>query len=451
MKRINFNRICWALAFALFALFIFIFSYLYPYGADEYFYQFRCPDLIGAVKTYFFSYTHNNPRIGLLVNNIIISNGKWLFLILNPLMQLFLLLSLVRLIKGKWADLSTLNDFPLFVLLAVMSIFLAVQPDNTLFWIGGACNYSWSFLPFVWFMILLRHIYESGKTPNLNLWQAALLFIGAFVLGMSNENNSIAAFILISAFILYCFKKRIKIWPALPIIFLGVLIGLILLFAAPGSYKRASHPLIAFFQQASILEKLIWHYPKMQDLAVSMFLIPPIMSIFILLEIFSTKLKALGNNDFLYSAITFLTALFLAAILAGAPLLGNSRAFYSASVMWIISFVFLIKYFQDTYKLPLIRILAWAAFIFALIITPLFSVQYFALYSWEKARSEYIEKLRAQNPPTAYIPYIDAVDGPTRNLKISYYDVLLSKEKEKLLGLNKIVIPNKDDSKLNII
>ena len=78
-------------------------------------------------------------------------------------------------------------------------------------------------------------------------------------------------------------------------------------------------------------------------------------------------------------------------------------------------------------------------------------MQYIALHSWEKARSVYIEKLRAQNPPTAYIPYLDSVDGPTRNLKISYYDVLLSKEKEKLLGLNKIVIPNKDDSQLNII
>ena len=104
MKKINFNYTCWAFAFTLFALFIFVFSYLYPYGADEYFYQFRCPDLIGAVKTYFFSYTHNNPRIGLLINNIIIANGKWLFLILNPLMQLFLVLSIIRLIKGKRAE-----------------------------------------------------------------------------------------------------------------------------------------------------------------------------------------------------------------------------------------------------------------------------------------------------------------------------------------------------------
>lgn len=451
MKKINFNYTCWAFAFTLFALFIFVFSYLYPYGADEYFYQFRCPDLIGAVKTYFFSYTHNNPRIGLLINNIIIANGKWLFLILNPLMQLFLVLSIIRLIKGKRAEFSSLKDFPLFVLLAAASVFLVVQPDNTLFWLGGACNYSWSFLPFVWFLIFLRHIYETGKTPNLKIWQSILLFIGAFILGMSNENNSIAAFIIISLFIIYCFIKRIKTWPALTIIFLGVFIGLVLLFAAPGSYKRAAHPLISFFQQASILEKLTWHYPKLQDLAVSMFLIPPITMVLALLELFSTRLKALRNNDFLYSAISFLTALFLAAILAGAPILGNSRAFYSASAMWIVSFVFLIKYFQEAYKLPLIRIFAWAAFIFVLIITPFFSVQYIALHSWEKARSVYIEKLRAQNPPTAYIPYLDSVDGPTRNLKISYYDVLLSKEKEKLLGLNKIVIPNKDDSQLNII
>ncbi len=451
MKRINYNPLCWAFAFTLFALFIFVFSYLYPYGADEYFYRSRCPDLIGAVKMYLFSYTHHNPRIGLLANNIIIANGKWLFLILNPLMQLFLVLSLMRLIEGKRTDFSSLKDFPLFVLLAAAGVFLVAQPDNTLFWIGGACNYSWSFLLFVWFLIFLRHIYESGKTPKFKTWQTALLFIGAIALGMSNENNSIAAFMLISAFILYCLKKRIKIWPSLAIFFLGVLIGLVLLFAAPGSYKRAAHPLLSFFQDASILEKLIWHYPKIQDLAASMFLIPLITAFLALLELFSTRLKALRNNDFLYSGITFLIALFLAAILAGAPIFGHSRVFYSASAMWIISFVFLIKYFQDTYKLPLIRILAWAAFIFALFITPFFSIQYFYIYSQEKSRGKYIEKLRAQNPPTAYIPYLEPVDGPTRNLKIFYYDVLLSQEKEKLLGLNKIVIPNKDDSKLNII
>ena len=451
MKKINFNYTCWALAFTLFALFILVFSYLYPYGADEYFYQFRCPDLIAAVKEYFFSYTNHNPRIGLLVNNIIISNGKWLFLILNPLIQLFLVLSLIRLINGKWVDFSCLKDFPLFVLLAAMSVFLVVQPDNTLFWIGGACNYSWSFLPFIWLLIFLRHIYENGQTPNLKIWQSVLLFIGAFILGMSNENNSIAAFMLILAFMLYCFRKRIKICPSLAIIFLGVLIGLVLLFAAPGSYKRAAYPLLSFFREASILEKITWHYPKIQDLAVSMFLIPPTALFFMLLELFSTRLKALRNNDFLYSAITFLTGMFLAAILAGAPILGNTRPFYSASAMWIISFVFLIKYFQGIYKFDLMRIFAWAAFIFAFFITPFFSIQYFYIYSQEKSRGKYIEKLRAKNPPTAYIPYLLPIDGPTNNLRIFYYDVLLSKEKEKLLGLNKIVILNKDDNQLNII
>ena len=449
MKKINFNYTCWAFAFTLFALFIFVFSYLYPYGADEYI--LRRQTLWGALEQYFFSYGVENARIGLIANNIILYLGKWSFLILNPIVQTIWILSFFALVHLRLPDFKKLSDFPAVLLIALLSVFAVAQPDNTLFWIGGACNYSWSFLPFVWFLIFLRHIYETGKTPNLKIWQSILLFIGAFILGMSNENNSIAAFIIISLFIIYCFIKRIKTWPALTIIFLGVFIGLVLLFAAPGSYKRAAHPLISFFQQASILEKLTWHYPKLQDLAVSMFLIPPITMVLALLELFSTRLKALRNNDFLYSAISFLTALFLAAILAGAPILGNSRAFYSASAMWIVSFVFLIKYFQEAYKLPLIRIFAWAAFIFALIITPFFSVQYIALHSWEKARSVYIEKLRAQNPPTAYIPYLDSVDGPTRNLKISYYDVLLSKEKEKLLGLNKIVIPNKDDSQLNII
>lgn len=54
------------------------------------------------------------------------------------------------------------------LLIAVLSVFAVAQPDNTLFWIGGACNYSWSFLPFLWITAWLRLEYKSKGALDLS-------------------------------------------------------------------------------------------------------------------------------------------------------------------------------------------------------------------------------------------------------------------------------------------
>ena len=450
MKKLNKNIFCWCAAFGLYALFIFIFSYLYPYGADEYFYMHRCKDFADVFTTYFYSYNHNNPRIGLILNNIVLLNGKWLFLILNPLMQLAAVFSVFILIYGKTPDMKTLKNLPSFILIAIMSVFFVAQPDNTLFWIGGACNYSWSVLPFLWLLILLKRIYETKTVPAFSGLSAAALFFGALALGMSNENNSLAAVLILICFIFWCLKTKIKITAPIYIILLGAAAGAVILFAAPGSYNRAAHPLLSFFGEASLLQKAIWHYPKIHDLILKLFFIPLIIPFFLAFELYDSKGKALKNNFFFSSVFTFLTACFLAAALAGAPILGNARAFYSASVMLIVSFVCMLEYFENTYKIKLIRCVSALAVIFFIFIMPFFSLQYIHLHKAERERTAYLQKIKVQGKEKAFLAFSQAADMPLKNLKISYYDVLLDRNAEELLGIP-IEITNRKDNELNII
>ena len=128
----------WGLFFFTYVLFIFILSYLYPYGADEYI--LRRQTLWGALEQYFFSYGVENARIGLIANNIILYLGKWSFLILNPIVQTIWILSFFALVYLRLPDFKKLSDFPAVLLIALLSVFAVAQPDNTLFWIGGACN-----------------------------------------------------------------------------------------------------------------------------------------------------------------------------------------------------------------------------------------------------------------------------------------------------------------------
>ena len=121
----------WGLLFLVYMLFIFICSYLYPYGADEYI--LKQDNIFDALRHYGLSYMTENARIGLIANNIILCLGKWSFLLLNPMMQVLWVLSFFFLIYLRAPDFKTLKDFPAVLLIAVLSVFAVAQPTIPFF------------------------------------------------------------------------------------------------------------------------------------------------------------------------------------------------------------------------------------------------------------------------------------------------------------------------------
>lgn len=441
-KQYKFSIFVWVLCYLCFASFIFIFSYLYPYGADEFLIIYNLNDFTASIREYFVSYMLANPRIGALANNIILVNGKWLFLILNPIIQSLLITLIIILIKGRKPDFTSLKDIPLFLLTAIMAVFFIPKPDNTLFWIGGATNYSWSIIPFVLFLLFLRFVYEKQNIPKIKIFYLFFLFFACIITNMCNENTSLASLIISVLFIIYAIKRNFKNKYILYIMFSGLLIGTLLLFLAPGNYHRLdrfSNSISNAWFQASIFQKIIWHISKTHRLFLSLYCLPWLTFIFLCLEIYSTKLKSFKNNDFLFSVISFIIASFLVASLTLVPIFSSSRVFYSASVMYIISFLYMIKYFSEYYRLRIMAYCAMAAFIFFIIVSPFFALPYVHLYKQDKMRNEYIAKAKANNQ-TAYLWFLYQIDGLTSNYDIIYYDTMLDLRSEDFFNIKIKVI-----------
>ena len=410
----------WGLFFLIYILFIFVFSYLYPYGADEYI--LRRGTLLEAFKQYFFSYATENARIGLLANNIILYLGKWSFLILNPLVQIIWLFSFFALVYLRLPDFKKLSDFPPMLLIALLSVFTVAQPDNTLFWIGGACNYSWSALPFFWILIWLRLEYKTKGNLNLSKKAAAALFFIALALGMSSENSGPLTLGLIicfaAAFRLAGLKLKKHFW----FISLGLAIGIALLFGAPAMWNRLDTDIFDYFNNSSLQDKLLWHISHMHFYIKAMFLIPIITFLVLLIcALDKDKPGRFKNENYILALIFSISSWILAAVLFAVPFI-TGRCFYTASVAALISFVFTLIYLQEAYKFQAVKYCSLLAFAWAVAFTPSFACPYLNLYRQDKARANTTAHAKKIGAKTVFLMSYKYIKGPNDNLTIMFYD-----------------------------
>ncbi|MDR1684095.1 MAG: DUF6056 family protein, partial [Elusimicrobiota bacterium] len=220
----------WGLCLFIYGGFIMLLSFLYPLSGDEYF-----PAAFN-LQNIFYSYLTVTPRIGTLLSNITLFTGRWFFVALNPLAQLALAGAVFRVVFVRRPDFSDDKDLPVFVLICFLCVFAAAAPDQTIFWVSGACNYSWLMLAFMWFLFLLRKTYALGvkDTPVLRVGG---VFFGFFI-GMINENiGPLAPVICILFWFLYLLKRRRPpawFWGFCA----GLVCGLAALFISPAYTQR---------------------------------------------------------------------------------------------------------------------------------------------------------------------------------------------------------------------
>ncbi|MDD6173861.1 MAG: DUF6056 family protein [Elusimicrobiaceae bacterium] len=410
----------WGLLFIVYIFFIFACSYLYPYGADEYI--LKQDNIIDALRYYGLSYMMENARIGLIANNIILYLGKWSFLLLNPIMQTIWVLSFFFLIYLRKPDFKTLKDFPAVLLIAVLSVFAVAQPDNTLFWIGGACNYSWSFLPFLWIMSWLRLEYKSKGALDLSRKSVLLLFIAAFALGMGSENASPLSIGLIVCFAAAAPFLKIKLRAHFYIIVFGLILGLAALFGAPAMWNRLNSDIFDYFTNSTLREKLLWHISHIHFYIKAVFMIPALLFLPLLVcALDKDKPLVFKNENYMLSLIFFLSSWLLAFVLFAVPFI-TGRCFYTASASALISFMFMLEYLRETYKFKIVKYASMLALAAALAFTPGFIYPYIHLHRQDTQRLAAIEKAQSQNKKRIFIMPYKYLKGPNNNLTIMFYD-----------------------------
>lgn len=411
--------IVWGIFFLAYIAFIAFFSYLYPLSKDEIF-GYKITTFPLAWKAVKITYHYNTLRLGPFLGTFLLVGGKSFFIFANPFVQMASVLSIFYFIYLRLPSLKNLKDFPSFLLLTLLCTFFIAKPDNTIFWIGGAATYSWPFIVFMLFLIYLRKYYKTPakKTP---FWLLPAYLILGFAVGWLHENTSPMAFCIIFAFGAWFIYKKRKLNASFWMIFIGIIAGLVFYFTSPGLHTRLSIPELQEFLNSPIYMKLLWHIKNMDDLFAAFLYIPFFIPLLLLYRLINLKKDFLKNEDLVLSSLCYICAFVLALVLCMAPLVPE-RAFYSASVMFVCSFFFLLKDFIPLCEFDLMKTLAIFLSVWILMLMPIFYTSYKYLYDSYQARQKQIEHAYKTGQKRIYLEMIHNLQTFPNNLATLHYD-----------------------------
>lgn len=424
-KNLNFNpKICFSIITFCFYIFILLCSFLYPFTSDEVRgFIVVHENFLKSLSDLFFLEAPRFMNLLVIFGSYLGPKFKIFFYIINPLVQICIVYSIFYFIKGRRLDINRRTDIFPFLLICLMSLFMVSSPSTTLFWIAGALNYSWPFLFCLITLCLYRFTYQGNKLKNVWYINLLCLFIG-FVSGMSNENTGPMMFAISLCFILFCKYKKIQIPKYIYFAFFGTVLGITLLFGLGGSYRRLHENYIyTFFVNSDLNNKLLFSLHHFDRFLKALYYLPVITFIALLFIAYDKKTEIIKQEKFILSLFFLICGFVLAFVLFAAPLVPE-RAYFSAGIFCLISFLFLLDLFRDVYKVYLLKYITLFFAIYCLIISPLVIIPYFSLYKNFKERDTQIFLAKEKGKEKVYTDMIYIVPGPTKNLTITYLDLV---------------------------
>lgn len=404
-----------------FIIFILLCSFLYPLSSDDIKAAVAVQEnVFKALHDMFFA---EAPRFfNIFVMAWLLGKKyKILFCLINPIVQLGLVYGLFYFVRGRRLNINNKADILPFLLICLICLFMVPSPSTTLFWMGGALNYSWAFLLCLALLCLYRFTYKGCKLKNTWYINLFCLFLG-FVDGMSNENTGPMMFGISLCFLLLCKYKKIKIPSYIYFSFLGIICGAAAMFGLGGSSERLNGYVYTFFVNAGISKKLFFSLYHFNQFLTALYFIPVMVFIGLILMVYDLK-KKVFQEKFILSAFFLFCGLLTAFVLFAAPL-GPLRAYYSAAMFCIISFLFFLDFFYDMYKIYLLKYFTLSFLIYCIIIAPLVLLPYFSLYNNFKKRDAQIYLAKAQGKKSVVADIVYLVPAPTKNLTIEYLDLV---------------------------
>lgn len=424
-KNLNLNpKICFGIIAFCFCIFILLCSYLYPFTSDDVrFYIITNADFFRAIKTQALG---EAPRFFNLVAVAGLYFGlkfKMFFILLNPFVQICIPYLLFYFVKGRKLNINNQADILPFLLICLMYLFVIPSPSTTLFWTGGAFNYSWPFLFCLLTLCLFRFTYQGNNLKDAWYINLLWLFIG-FVSGMSNENTGPMMFGVSFCFILLCKYKKIQIPKYIYFAFFGIILGVALLFGLGGSYRRLHDNYVyTFFVESDFSARLFFSLHRFDKFLKALYYLPAITFIALLLIAYDKKMEIIKRENFILSFFFLLCGLVLAFVLFAAPLIPY-RAYYSAGIFCLISFWLFLDLFRDVYNLYILKHITLFFTVYCLIISPLVIIPYFSLHKSFKDRDARIFLAKRRGKTKTYTDALPKIPGPTKNLTITYLDIV---------------------------
>ena len=420
IKHMNKYFYAWGIICIIYLLFIGYCTWLYPLTGDEIIYNHDY-SLFTHLKNFIFK-PFMALRIGCLFSITFLHTGLIFYKILNPFIQLFLIFSVFYFIFMRFPRFDDKVDLPSFVLIMILGTFFVAQPSDVLLWVGGATNYAWVFIAFVWFLIYLRKLSE-GKHFNNKYFPILCIFWGIF-LGLMNENNSPMVLCLMIAFFIYSRFKKITLKNDFLFLFLGTVIGVYILFALGGNDVRMQMMTLGIPLKRTLSEKLFIHLTRVHIFAAANLCLIFLMPLFLFLLFLDKRKVVLKNKHFYLSVLCWGTAFVLSAVLCEAPRLAI-RAFFSASWFCIFSMIFMLLEIENLYRVEIIKYFAFIFLFIFLYFAPFFILGVKNLKDSVNQRQNLIDIAKKNGRGKIYLYYCRPKSANLpHNLQIIYWDPL---------------------------
>lgn len=160
---------------------------------------------------------------------------KWLFNICNSLCFIILMLLIY------WnIDKKEKHNIMLYLLINLCVWNFGVDFDQTILWLGGACNYLWGTTLILGFITCLRYFLDTNRVIKRKVFVSFFLFILGCLAGWCNENTSGGAILIAFLFLFRYFtqNKKFPLWAYTG--FAGLLSGFLIMVLAPGNKARGT-------------------------------------------------------------------------------------------------------------------------------------------------------------------------------------------------------------------
>ncbi|MDR0825295.1 MAG: DUF6056 family protein [Prevotella sp.] len=265
------------------------------------------------------------------------------------------------LIIYKIANRGNKLSISVLIVTTLLIYFFSPVFVTTLLWITGSSNYLWGTLITLAFVYPYCKNFIDGKTET-SIWKVVLFFLFGIITGWTNENTSLALICITVAFcVLFYRKHTLSSWNISGLI--GLVIGFIVMMAAPGNFRREQ----ASYDADYTLFNRLFDGVKYMSHAYSVFIliILAIYVVLLLINIYQDKKDWYKNRHIQLSFCFFFFSHLSIFLLSGVPGV-HPRAFFGGIVYLIVGVVILYARIQiNTSFLRLLNLSAITLFCLA--------------------------------------------------------------------------------------
>ena len=341
MKRIkniklNKKQQTYLILFSIFIMML-VLNFLTPLIADDFSYSFgvnnkRITSIMDIIERQIEHYMSWGGRtIAHTLANFFLMFSKGIFNILNSGVYVLLVYLIYK------HSQTTKEEKPLFLIFIHLCLyFLTPVFGQNCIWLIGSCNYLWTTVLILLFLLMYRE--KENKKDKI------YLIIGMFLLGVisgwTNENTAFG--LIVITLLSTIFNKGKEKLPKYKISgLIGTIAGFIIMIAAPGNYVRSEK----FIDESSTIIKLI---KRTINCTTGIMKYVPILviAIVILMTIYIYKKKKIDKRVYIYLMGAFLTV-YAMALSPTFP----ERAWFGVVVFLLIANMTLIYNIESIHKI----------------------------------------------------------------------------------------------------